>query len=97
MFDLYCILPSGNSSSFEQIDENLKSLDIQYRVKKLSSGGRIYCISGGSVEKLPIDNKTHEPYLPTTADRLSGQSLYTQDPFHDFDGEWSKSNLFDNL
>lgn len=67
----YCILPSGNSSEFEELDAELILRVVDAYVTNLKSGGRIYRIDEDDLCRLPIDEKG--PYL---GDDNSGHSIY---------------------
>lgn len=86
---LYCILPSGNSDEFKELDDELVKREITSDYWGLLSGGRIYRISEDQLPKLPSDNKG--PYLGT---EYSGHSIYKMpDPSYNrlwAGGGWQK-------
>lgn len=75
---LYCILPSGNSKNFPELDAELFRRKIEAKIGILRQGGRIYCIPEKEVSKLPIDEKGH--YL---GDDIAGHTIY---PLINLDG-----------
>lgn len=68
---LGCILPSGNSSEFPELDAELALRGVQPKIRELASGGRIYEISADQLHKLPHDKKG--PYI---GDDDSGHGIY---------------------
>lgn len=66
----YCILPSGNSSEFPELDAELMRRGVTADYSSMSGGGRIYRIRRG-MRKLPRDDKG--PYL---GNDNSGHSIY---------------------
>lgn len=68
----YCVLPSGNSDEFHDIDLELTRRKINANILLMKSGGRIYEIPKPEIKKLPKDS--HGFYL---GDDNSGHSIYT--------------------
>lgn len=70
----YCLLPSGNSSEFSQIELRLKRLNIGAAYSRTRIGGRCYRIPSDKIKRLPFDKECAEHYLPTEDD--SGHGIY---------------------
>lgn len=68
----YCLLPSGNSSEFPQIELRLKRLNIGADYSSGPAGGRCYRVPSDKIKRLPKDKG--EPYLPVDDDR--GHAMY---------------------